>query len=101
MKGGALSRGSFAPDAAAVAVNNSQHRGRSDTAAGEFFGRMEALEGAKQLGGELHIKADAVVPHLENLAGRGVLGAEFNFGPRLPAGEIPGVTQQVLQQDLP
>src|SRR5436305_8745684 len=39
---------SLSPDASAVALHNSRHRGQADARALEIFGAMQALENAKE-----------------------------------------------------
>src|SRR5690606_4407799 len=48
-----------------MARQHPAHAGQADAGAGEFAGRVQALEYAEQLAGVLHVEAGAVVAHLE------------------------------------
>jgi len=62
---GALSRRSYGPDLALVTLNHSLGYRKPDPGAREFALRMESFEGLKELGGEVHLKAGAVIAHKE------------------------------------
>ena len=65
-KSGAAIRLGFGPDLAAVAMNDSLHRGQPDARAREILLPVKALKDSEQLIGIFGIEAHSVVPHEEN-----------------------------------
>src|SRR3989338_6006630 len=79
----ALARGGFGADAAAVALDDTPHRGQANAGAFELAGHVQALERFEELVGVLHVEAAAVVADIEG-EGRvsvGVVLADKLFKP--------------------
>src|SRR6185312_15404903 len=88
----AIGRG-FCPDAAAVAADDPMYRRQSDARALEFAFGVQALEGAEELAGILHVEPRAVVP--DEIDGRrGGLSADLDPGRVATARELPRVLEE-------
>src|SRR4051794_8679683 len=71
------------PDPATVPVNDPLHGCKPDACALELSTRVQALEGAEELVGVLHLEAGAVVANEVRPLGAGVHLAEFDRRPRM------------------
>src|SRR5690606_7558033 len=87
------------PDAPAVAIDDALHRGEANARAGEFVHAMQALEGAEQLVGVLHIEAGAIVAHEVHLPRAVFHDAYDDAWILLFRRELPRVAEQVFEYD--
>ena len=83
-----------------MAMDNSLHRGQSDTGPGKLVVQVEALESAEEPVGVSHIESTAVVAYkiFSRLTGR-IGDPELNSGQIYQACEFPGISDQVLHYD--
>ena len=91
--------GGFGPDPAAVAADDALDGGEADAGSGELGGGVEALEGGEQLVGEGHVEAGAVVADVVDGGAAGLLAAELDARGGLVAGELPGVAEEVVEEE--
>src|SRR5712691_5070686 len=93
----ALARLGIGPDPAAVPVDDPLHRRQPDPGALILVARVQALESAKQLVGVRHVKAGAVVAHIENRAP--IIAKTADLYARLVrlCRELPRIPNQVLE----
>src|SRR5450432_2291116 len=87
------------PDAAAVPADDAAHDREADPRALELRGAVEPLERLEQAAREGWVEADAVVLHEVNRLGA-ARDADLDAGARAFPRELPGVAQQVLEDDL-
>jgi hypothetical protein len=73
--------------------------GESDPGAGELRGGVESLEGSEELVSVRHVEADAVVANVIHEAIALPPSAELDSRRRLSARELPGIPEQVFEQD--
>src|SRR5581483_4585156 len=99
IEGSALARGRLRPDAAAVLGDDPVDNGEADAGPRKFADVVHALKGLEQPRGIGHVEAGAVVADEIHGLTAADLTAEFDFR-RLPsAGELPGITEEVVERD--
>ena len=82
-----------------MAMNNARHGGQADAGAFELSRPMEALERAEEFAGVSHVEARAIVAHIERAASVLEGRPELDVAHRPLPGELPGVPQEVLEDD--
>src|SRR5437868_11932158 len=78
------------------ALNGSQ----ADARAGKVGGGVQALENPEQVACIAWIESYAIVLHKKGPFAADAARAEADVGRRSPGGELPGVVEQILQNDL-
>src|SRR6266516_2675332 len=96
---GALADLRFGPDAPAVAVHDALHGREPDAGAGIFGCGMKALKRAEKLVGIGHVEARSVVADKKGRAPAILQGADFDAGLGRLRGELPRVSDEILEGD--
>src|SRR6267143_476607 len=87
----------LAPHPATVAADDAAHRRQSDSRALELAGGVETLKRPEQLVGVRHVEPGPVVPHVIHRPRLVPSDPEFDARPGMLGGVLPGVAQQVLE----
>src|SRR5882762_3527385 len=95
---GALARLGIGPDPAAMPVHDALDRRQPDPCALILVARVQALERAKELVGVRHVKAGAVVAHVENRAPIVAETADLYAWLVRLCRELPRIPDQVLER---
>src|SRR6266849_6335036 len=98
-KHGSLADFPFGPDAPAVPVHDALHGRKPDAGAGVLGCGMQALKRAEKLVGVGHFEARPVVADKKGRAPAILQGADFDAGFHRPRGELPRVSDEVLEGD--
>ena len=99
-EGGSGTCVSFCPYPAAVSLHYALDGGEAYSAAFELLLRVQALKYREQLVRKVHVKPGAVVA--DKVAGSVAIAIEsshLDHGARLVGGELPGVPDQVFEDD--
>src|SRR5882724_3849455 len=95
----AAGRRRVGPDAAAVAIYDAADDREPDARPFEVRGLVKALERLEQARGEGRVEADPIVPHeVDRLLG--ARDAHLEAGAGTLSRELPGVAEQILEDDL-
>src|SRR5262249_42951908 len=100
IKGGAFVRLTFEPNSAAGSLNNPSTAGKANPAALVILAVVQALEGTEQPLGMGHVKAVAVVLHVNDrftFVGVAVGQVDLDFRPWTPAAVLQRIVDQVRQ----
>src|ERR1700744_2482575 len=95
MESRALAFAAFGPGAAVVPLDDPAHIGKANAGTVEFFRAMQSLKHAKQLVHVLHVKADAVILHADDVFVRGRRHGNLDFRRFARPGIFHRVRQQV------
>src|SRR5207244_1175105 len=87
------------PDGSTVPLNDALDRGQADPRPGKFALAVEAAERPEQLLGVLHVEAGSVIPHEVNHVAVQVHLAHTDLWLSHVPSELPGVLNQVEQDD--
>ncbi len=82
-----------------MAVDDPADRGQTDARAGKLVPGVQALESAEELPRIGHIETDAVVADEEGPSAVDVRRAKFDPGLRASGRELPGIVEEVVQDD--
>src|SRR5438445_13742994 len=99
VEGGSLADRALGPDAPAVAVDDAAGRGQADAGAWELVPAVQALEGAEEPVGIDHVETDPVVLDEDARLAVDHLAADRDLRRAPQAAELPGVVDQVGEQD--
>jgi hypothetical protein len=99
MERGPLALGSLRPDSSPVARNNAGCDGQPDAVAGKLGTTVQTLERHKQLAGVGHVEAHPIVPHKVGRLAFMFFDTKLDGRMRLISGELPGVLQQLCEDD--
>ena len=80
-------------------MNNALHSRQANAGAVEFGRSVQAMERREQPVGIVHVKAGPVITHEIEPCALPFRTPEFDPGAGLPAGELPGIAEQVFQHD--
>src|SRR6267154_148421 len=99
VEGGSSAYRAFGPDAAAVAVDDPSGGGQPDAGPLEVALAVQPLKGPEQPVYIDHVEANPVVAHVNAGLAIDDLGPDLDPRILLGSGELPGVVEQVRQQD--
>ncbi len=101
VEGGAAFNFAFRPDAAALAGQDALDGCEADAGSGEVAFAVQALEGVEELLHIILIEAGAIVAdRVDGLAGgRRRLCTELDAGVGVVRGVLPGIAEQVVEDD--
>jgi len=80
-----------------VAVDHALDDRQPNAHAGKFILGVRALECAEELSRALHVEAHSVITDELDPVTIALLGTKLDPGFRVPAGELPGIAQQVAE----
>ena len=99
VEGRARTNLAFSPDSPSVPHDDPMHGRQSDSSSFELTLRVEALEWREELAGVLHVEAGAIVANDVRCLPFMFRPTELDPGIATLRRELPGVTQEVFQDD--